>query len=314
MNETETTTAVVDGPGEGTPAQESGSASQDANQTQETTNTNTERVEGTEQDASSAEKPRPAPRASDYFQKREFGRLKDTIAEQNRRIEELVNLYKQPPSQAKPNIPDWLSNPQVFWEKPQENLFRLMEEAKASAKKEAMEEFQRTLPGALKEYSTGQERERNMQDALELIFPNKGNEKNPLEKRIASDPDRAERLMEILNETGLNELSQTKPKEAAQLAMLVYEKERAQLAPSKPAPNPTILKKSLVGPTATGNKLSGGEKAMPTLQELRAERDRIEKQMDENPALRIDPAFMQKRDELKRQYSASFKELRGDQK
>lgn len=309
-------TPAVEGPGEGTPAQEPGSGPQEPNQAQETA---APQVEPGAQEASSTEQSRPPQqKASYYSQKREFGRLRDTIAEQNRQIAEMATFLKQraePTAPSKPNLPDWLKDPEAFWKTPQENLYRLQQEAKEQAKKEALEEFQRYLPNAIQEHSTRQEKERNMQDALEMIFPNKANAKVTLEQRIAADPDRAERIMQILNDKGLNKLSETNPKDAAEFALMIFEKEQAKAAPSRPAPNPTVLKKSLMGPTAAGNKLTpGGEKPMPTLSELRAQKEQMEKQLEENSNLHFDPAFKQKREELKRQMTLAAKELRGDQK
>lgn len=308
-------TPAVEGPADGTAAQDPGSGSQEPNQVQETAAT---QVEPGAQEASSTEQSRTTQRPASYYsQKREFGRLRETIAEQNRRIEEMSNLFRQreqPTAPQKPNLPDWLKNPQAFWENPQENLYRLQQEAKEQATKEALEQFRRMLPSALQEHSTRQERERNMQDALEMIFPNKADTKLTLEQRIASDPNRADRIMQILNEKGLNQLSQSHPKEAAEFALMQFDKETAKAAPSRPAPNPTVLKKSLMGPTATGNKLTGGEKAMPTLQELRAQKEQMEKQLEGHSELHFDADFRTKRAELMRQYDVAIKEQRGAQK
>lgn len=282
------TTPPVEGVPEGTGSQGSEAAEQSAQQNQET---GTAQVESPEQQASSKDEAR---KPSDYYRERDKYRRRVETLEST--VNELRQMLSKPKTAAPsaPQVPEWL-NLEQFWKDPTSILLRLKQEAK----EEAIKEYESKFPEKIKEFEATKEHERNEQEALELLFPKTSpNSKETLSQRVAKDKARMEKIMEIMDTHKLDEFSKTHPIEAARLVVSLYEQEKAKARPA----NPNVLPKKLVGGAATGSPSTGG-KTMATLNEVRVEREKLEKELENNPDLRYDPTFKQRWDSVKSQYS-----------
>lgn len=135
------------------------------------------------------------------------------------------------------------------------------------------------------ENKAAEETSRKHQEALEKLFPKTSPEsKESLEERINRDPERAMRIKELLIDSGLNELSKINPDKAVKYVLMELGEQTK--------PNPTVLKKNLMGGSGAG---SGGGSKASTTDSLLSEKNKINAQLDVNPALRFDEKFMARR-------------------
>lgn len=265
----------VGGVSQGSDSQGSVPTSQDAGQNQPTGDS---QVESGQPTATRQDPGRPKP--SEFYKIRQL----------EREIRELKGLVTQN-AQARtetpvstPSVPQ--IDPNEFYKDP--IAWQLKREAQIRQEIER-DLFDKKIP----EFFTRKEQEsdykRRSQEALELLFPKSSpTSMDALPKRLAADPDRAERMMDLLRESGLDKLSESEPIKAASLALELYQIRYPAQAPR----SQNAIKKSQMAGTATGSPVGGGSK-MPTLQELTAEKDQLMNQVkDKGPGLFKDEKFM----------------------
>ena len=191
-------------------------------------------------------------RPSDYYQERKrFRELSDEVASLRKWKEEQA-LLRDKDKPAAPDVPDF--DPQHF--SPEHK--RILQAREQALRQALIEEARGLVKQELttwQESAKAQEVERKHQEALEKLFPKTSSDsKETLQERIDANPDRAERIREILAESGLNELSKINPDKAAQYVLM-------ELGESTKA-NPTILKKELMGAAPTGNPSMGTKRGV----------------------------------------------------
>jgi len=295
MEETTVTAPPTEGVSEGTESQVSAPVEQSTEQKQEAG-----QVQGREpvQPPSSEEAGRPKP--SDFYRERkETQKLRQMIIEQNKRYEELAKRLEQSPT-PQTQKPGRTFDANKFWTSPEE----ILAERERAIREEMEADFQKKLeehiPKILSEREQATQRERKEQEALELFFPKTSSDsKETLEERVKKDPLKAQRLMEILEEKKLS--NHEDPVIAAEIALALYERE----AKAQVKKNPGVISKSLMGPTATGSP--GGKPAL-SIQEVRAERQKLEKEKEDHPEKMLDPEFRKRWNLVKEQYSKLIKE------
>jgi hypothetical protein len=168
----------------------------------------------------------------------------------------------------------------------------------AKARQEILE---RELPQILQRTESKRSYERNKQEGLELLFPKESpDSKASLEERVNSNPERTKRIMEIYEEYNLALLDNPKKEAAVALQLLNAEK-----AATPAQPKPAIPKKGQLASTATGNISSGGKKTM-TMQEITASYARLKQELSDNPGLRNDPQYQQRRAALDKEFSQTI--------
>jgi len=273
------TAPVVEGTGSEPPALETPQPAQAAPEPQPAT------ASEVEAGSKVPQVPEPTRRrpASDYYRERQAVReLKEEVAALRKWREEQASLNQKPP--VAPDVPDF--DPAHFSPEHKRIL---------AAREKALRDHYDAQIAALKQDFTGwresaavAEQERKQQEALEKLFPKTSpDSKETLQERIAKDPERAHRIKEFLIESGLNELSKTNPDLAVKYALM-------ELGEAQKPTNPTVLKKTLMGGTGTGNP-GMGDKRSVSEQDLLAEKKKLNDQLDANPSLRQDEKFMERR-------------------
>lgn len=242
---------------------------------------------------------------SEYYRDRQFKKeiesLKKIVSDLQSRPASTAVQPVSPASRTLSKI-----DPVKLWENPTQILSEVLAEHEKLMREEFKKELlEKDIPNVMNQTNQARESERNQQDALELIFPkSSADDKRTLVERVNADPKRRDQIQEMLNETGLEIVSQTDPVKAARTLMKLME------ASKPPVPkNPNAIKKTLVGSTATGSPSGAGDKKMATLQEIKSQLSVLDEQVGKNPDLRYEDSFIQKRTELKNQLSALAKEL-----
>lgn len=202
-------------------------------------------------------------------------------------------------------------NYQRFWNTPDQVLEEVLsareKELIQSVKKDIMEN---ELPRVMQESERRRESVQGQQEALELMFPKSNmDDKRTLENRVQDDPQRSQRIEQILVDYKLDVLATTHPRDAANIVLKLLNAERPLAAPK----NPNAINKKLTGSTATGSPVAAGGKQMPTLAEIKAQREILASQVDKNPDLRYDPEWQKKSADLKNQLTVLYKELEKQQ-
>ncbi len=163
--------------------------------------------------------------------------------------------------------------------------------------------FEKKLPEFLNTTEQRRTQDRNEQEALEMLFPKSSPEAaESLDARILANPELADKIVSLMKSTGLDVLSRTHPKEAVRLTMKLLEE--------KPAPNPTVLKKSLMGGTARGNPNVGGQRPRAE-KDLLSELKKMNDQLDSNPSLRQDTEFKKRRGMVMQELERLTQEVTG---
>lgn len=223
---------------------------------------------------------------SDYYRERQTIReLKQEVEALRKWREEQATLSTKNQPVA-PEVPDF--DPQHFSPE-HKRILLAREKALRDAYDAKFAQYEQRFT-SLQENKQQAEVERKHQEALEKLFPKTSPESNEtLQQRIAKDPERAQRIKEFLLESGLNEFSKVNPELAVEIAL--------QKLGEKTRPNPTILKKGLMGGNGTGNPAMG-EKRSTSEQDLISEKNKINSQLEANPSLRYDQKFMERRSQV----------------
>lgn len=252
-------------------------------------------VESVSNEPQVPEAPRRKP--SDYYRERQRIRtMEDTITTLSQRQEELLSLIKK---EKEPGAPaDGKFDPNVFFQDP-EKVLTSREQRLLNEINSLREEFR-----GQKEQQVAEQKNQKSLEALEKLFPKSSPEsKETLQERVQRDPERADRIRTFLKESGLDEFSKVNPDLAVEIAL-------QKLAEKPATPNPTVLKKTMMGGVGTGNP-SGGGKAGPNEDSLRAELRKLSDLAAADPNLRRDPKHVERKGQVMEQLERLMKEKRG---
>lgn len=276
-DETVVAAPTVEGVSEGTESQGSAPASQDVAQNQSTVEPQVESVQpqATRQDAG-------RPRASDFYKIRQLEKMYRDL---NDKYTQLSQVKTESPAPAKESPVD----PKDFYEKPVDWLLKREKQLREEITKDIFEKrFPELLDKSLTQRDQAQGFKKQSQEALELMFPKTSPTSNePLEARMWKDESKAQRMVQLLRDTGLDKLSESEPVKAANLALELY----AIRYPAEKPRSQNAIKKTQMGSTATGSPIGGGQK-MPTIQELQTKQEELMKKMSDKPEVRFDENFL----------------------
>lgn len=272
---------------EKTGSQENVLPSQEDKQTQDI---ETPQVETAPQLPSRQETGRPRP--SDFYKIRQ---LEKTIRQMEDRFNKILEEKNKTPVSITPDTKT-LSEQEMsdlFYSNPVKWALERETQLKQDFKSE-IEKFRNEVPEIISAQDKEKEYGRNSQEALELIFP-KSSSNLSLQKRIEQDPERAETIMRILEETGLEAASKTNPISAAKTVLKLYDLEQKEKQSQRSPNAPT---KGQMASTITAMPQGGGRK-MPTVQELQVELQNMNQKLSENPDLLLDKNFKNRWDLMK---------------
>lgn len=168
---------------------------------------------------------------------------------------------------------------------------KLLKRAKEELLKELRENEIPTFYNQLKSKETYETKAR---EAWKLIFPNLDlNSENSLEEIQTKDSNRFNAIQAIWDEWGMEHVFQNDPLKAAKKTLEIFESKNKEarinlLAPSKAA----------MGSSTSGSPI-GGQKPEPSLDDLKKVKEKLEKQVTEDPSLWKDEKFMKQWNELK---------------
>lgn len=298
MNEETQSTLVVESPVTESPAQEAAPTSTEVGQSQDTTP-----QPGRTEDKPTSNVEARKPKASEFYgeraaYKRRIEGLEATISKLNERFETFAK--PAPTVERKPKPFDQ----NKFWVEPDKVLDEVLSEREKDLLERYDKKLEERLPQLLSEREKGQEFTRKTQEGFELIFPKSGaDDARTAEERALADPERLAKVNSIMKQFKLDALSKEHPKEAAEMTLKLLDADKPAVVK-----NPNVIKKALVGSTATGTPLGGGKK-MPTLADIQAQLTLLDKELDKNPDFRYEDAFVAKNKELRDQLSVLAKEL-----
>lgn len=242
------------------------------------------KVERLEQPTSSQEGVRPKP--SNYFkQRQENQNLKRNMLEMERRLKGLETKNSTPsvePEKPKRNYE------KEIWDKPIDIINELIENALATRGPEI---FNQSLSQKQSEF--------NRQEALDLIFKN---------ETVKTDGDEGySRIIQIIEDHGLDIVAKKDPLRAAKSAIKFYELEFKKAQPSQ-APkkvNPDVVpKKGQMVSTQTG---APGISKEVSMDDLLNELKDIKTKIGNNPELNFDPKIRERVQEIKKKVSEKYK-------
>lgn len=274
--------------------------SQEVQTNGETQKTGSNGVDTTSKEPQVTETARPSQQLPQYDglfrqEKKRIRRLEETINLQNKRMEELISSFKSKDTAA--SEPEKF-DPKAFFDNP---------EAILTARERKLLNEIGSLRQEVSDWKVNQEAEqknRKSLEALEKLFPKSSPDSNEsLAQRVNRDPERAERIKEFLEETGLDQFSLINPDLAVEIAM-------HKLGERQQTPNPTVLKKTAMGGVSTGNP-GMGSKTRSTLDDYRSELKKLSDEAEKNPNLRFDDKFKTKRAEVIKGLERLMEEKRG---
>ncbi len=275
------TAQLVEGSPEGTGSQATEPAPQGSDQPQ---NTSQPQVEGTEQSTSRQAPARP--KVSDFYEsRREVKELRSEIQQMNEQIRKMGLQQPAPTPKTADAAPTDEQLLQEYFKNPIAFRKRELEQFWEELKKELRE---KEFPQLIEKRESERTYERNVQEALELLFPKNSSQPNEeLADRIARDPGRAEKVKAVIKENKLDLIDD--PKIQANIALKILSQEAKPVVKV----NPAVPKKSQMGSTVTGTPANGvgGMKNM-TLQEIRAQQKAQADALENNPSLRYDEKFI----------------------
>lgn len=299
------TSQPVEGNAEGTAPQVTDPTPQGTEQPQETGVTS---VESNAQPTSSAATERP--KVSEFY--RERNRL--------RRLEAQIREFQSSNAELKKQLEKMTINPSVekaeqsltpeqldqeYWKNPLQ--FQLNREKKLRDELEKKIDaltgnIQNEIPKYLEQTASKREFERQNQEALDILFPKSNSNKNLSdEERIASDPEKLKLVGEIIEEWDLKEMLQKSPLKAAKMINHFIEQK------TKKPLNPASPKKSQLSTTTSGGVFNPSSKR--SIDELKAEINKLHNDFTNNPSLRFDEKYQQRRKQVQEELNKLVKEL-----
>jgi hypothetical protein len=234
-------------------------------------------------------------RPSDYYRERErIRRLEETLTQQSKRMEEMTSLLKDFKKPESSPADEGKFDPNEFWKNPNKVL---------SAREQRLLKEVEALKAEVSQWKTSQtqsEQAKHEREALELLFPKSSpDSEETLAERADVDPDRAERIYQVMKKYKLQGMIDSQPREAAQLILELLEKDKPKA--------PTVIPKKLMGGTAKGTPAVGGAK-LSSMEEKRAELRRLSEEASNNPELRFDENHRTRREQLIRDLERLGKE------
>lgn len=262
---------VTTQPAAGVPEQTSGSqdstpGSQDPGQNQ---NAGSQSGRTDEPDASSngdREKP------SYYYENRKLNttvrQLQQQMQQMAQQQQDFFTKSQQPSSPQSTSQPGW-KDPNAIFAKPVETLDEL--------RQQIISELTGKLPQTFQQMSQQQELQRQMREAGNLLQQNESVRKNPHGMEIIED---------ILSDPQyrLNEMSNQFPREAANLALAIY---NSKINGGQPR-NQTIPTKGQMVSTATGSVPNGGRL------DFNNEFAKLQQELESDNSKALDPEFMKR--------------------
>lgn len=223
--------------------------------------------------------PSPQRKASDFSLNRKFKRIESTLSDLAAKQEELISSLRAEREKKPDGDGGGRFDPAKFFENPEAELSQ--RERRLIAE---IEKVRQEVQGWKQEQSRG-ESDRKRQEALELLFPKSSSDsEESLEDRVSSDPERTERILEILKEPGVIQLFESNRDRAVRFVL-----SEAGLSAKKP----TVLDKKLMGGVVRGSP-AGGKRAMSE-EDLRSQLRKLLDEQDANPTLRGDENFQKRK-------------------
>lgn len=293
MDEETITAPAESGNGTESPPQATETPSQEVSQPQHSATEQVEPVVSAPQEQESSRR-----RPSDYYRERQWKRrLEDTVTSLAQRQEELLSFLKEqkapsgdPQKSGKFDLEKFFSDPQTVLTELEKALLAEIDKVRSE------------VQGWKAEQSKSQA-VRVQQEALELLFP-KSKDGESLEVRVNKDPERTERILEILKEPGVIQLFESNPQRAVRFILAE--------AGEGVNPKPTVLPKKLMGGVAKGNPTPGGGKKAMTEEDLRSELRKLRDEADKSPQVRFDPEWRKKKETIMRDLERVLTEEKRD--
>lgn len=271
MEQEQTSTAPVAGSSPEGGSQGSNPSSQEPVQTQ---STGTSQVETNPQQTSSEPTERPL-QTSDHYAERQWKRsMQAELQQQRQMMAELVKTMTSGGQTTQPNkgfnYDEFIQNPDKY----------LSERDRLLKEQILTQEF----PKMTQQLKAEQEKDRQWQEALELMFPKTTESPyDDVRVRIKKNQQRMDELDAIWAEYGLDNIP---PSKAGKIAVEIYESKRRGQTATR---NPYAPTKAQMAPTSSGISQGGSKKMDPN--QLAAKADQMKKQVGEKPELMFDDAF-----------------------
>ena len=289
----------TEGISDGTESQETTPAPEGAEQPQTVEQA---KVEAPEQPTSNP--PAARLRPSEYYEIRD---LKKQIAS----IKTLLERQSSPqpvaptqPAAVEAFDPEKLSKKEAekYWADPLRYTIereKAIREEMQKSFEEKLTQFQNDLPNHLGKIESEKQFRAQEREALAILFPESDkNNIGDVKDLLTQFPERAANINHVINKYGLGPALDANPRTVAPLINELLVREFG-----KGNGNPAAPKKSQMSAVASGSP-SGGGRGKPTLDELRAEKQKIEAQIAHNPTLRSDPAMRKRIEQLSETWSS----------
>ena len=240
-------------------------------------------VENPESQATSKQPERQRPPVSFYAKQRreqeERRVLKETVQKLNEKIDQFQKQSSVVP--AKPEISKE-EQFQRFWKEGPDYIERLLKEQQERYEQRLKDFEENGVPKILESRESMRSKEMQKQEAWDVLFPKSSpDSRETMQERVQKDPQRAQRLEEIIREQGLDDVAESDPLKVARIATRIYALEN----PSSPARNPLAPKKSQMASTSSGTPPGGGK--MNTANGI------VEKYQQMRERLNGDPSLLQ---------------------
>lgn len=289
----------TEGISDGTESQETAPVSEDTEQPQTVEQA---KVEAPAQPTSSPSAARLRP--SEYYEIRDLKKQIASIKTLLERQSSPQPVVPQQPAPVEAFDPEKLSKKEAekYWADPLRYTIEREKAIREEMQKsfdEKLAKFQNDLPNHLGKIESEKQFRAQEQEALAILFP-ESDKKNigDVKDLLAQFPERAAAIHHVINKYGLGPALDANPKTVAPLINDLLAKEFG-----KGSGNPAAPKKSQMAAVTSGSP-GGGGKGKPTLDQLRAEKQKIEAQIAQNPELRSDPAMIKRIEQLSESWSS----------
>lgn len=213
-------------------------------------------------------------------ERKRIRKLEETINQISQKNEELISYFKKDTGVPQSKKFD----PAAFFNDPESILTE--REQRVLSEITAL----RSEITNLKEGGKLEEHNRKSLGALEKLYPKSSPDSNEsLEERVQKDPEYSERLQEFFSSPAMKAMSLADPDGAVEYAIWKLG--------IKPPTSPTVIKKSAMGGTGSGNPGMGG-KVAASESDLRSELKKLSDQADKNPELRMDEKFKKRKGDV----------------
>ena len=230
-------------------------------------------------------------------EKKKVQALEKQIEEMSKQMERMQNMHaesQQPKLSPQDQEAMYLNNPIQF-----------MQERDRQLREEMAKEYEQKMVQMRDDMERINELKRQEREALELLYP-KANSSDPSQVVGQDDPERDE-ILEILETYGLEELSHTRPLEAAKATKEILEARR--LRRSKQDANPSAISKDLMGSTQGGNVVSSNEdqNQARSMDDIRRDMASLKDRLSKNPDVRFEDSYKQESMKIKNELSEAIR-------